>query len=84
MDYGTFLKQQGHGKITQSKHYSKQSKFDGSRRQIRGNILRLLATGPMLQADLLEQIEDERTVSVLDDLAREHLIQRHGNSYDLS
>jgi A/G-specific adenine glycosylase len=47
MDYGNFLKKT-HGNITvQSKHYVKQSRFEGSRRQLRGNILRLLLKKPM-------------------------------------
>jgi A/G-specific adenine glycosylase len=42
MDYGSYLKRQ-HGNINQkSKHYTKQSKFAGSDRQIRGAIVKLL------------------------------------------
>ena len=42
MDYGTYLKK-NIGNLTQkSTHYTKQSKFDGSRRQVRASILRLV------------------------------------------
>ncbi|PJE63612.1 endonuclease III [Candidatus Roizmanbacteria bacterium CG10_big_fil_rev_8_21_14_0_10_45_7] len=45
MDYGTYLKQQGaHNRS--SAHYSKQSKFKGSLRQVRGHILSYLLNMP--------------------------------------
>lgn len=43
MDYGSHLKQTSGNKNTQSKHYTKQSKFSGSARQIRGAIIRTLS-----------------------------------------
>lgn len=43
MDYGSFLKSQ-HGNVNyKSKHYTKQSKFVGSDRQIRGAIIKVLS-----------------------------------------
>lgn len=42
MDYGTMLKKIGEDKNTRSKHYKKQSRFEGSRRQKRGKILKIL------------------------------------------
>ncbi len=42
MDYGTYLKTQVENPNRKSKHYTKQSKFKGSDREIRGKILRLL------------------------------------------
>lgn len=42
MDYGVELKRQGKGKNTKSRHYTKQSKFEGSDRQIRAAIVRFL------------------------------------------
>lgn len=46
MDYGSFLKKTGIRVNSRSKHYIKQSKFKGSRRQLRGQILRLLLEKP--------------------------------------
>jgi A/G-specific adenine glycosylase len=43
MDYGVELKKQGKGKNTKSRHYTKQSKFEGSDRQIRAAVVRYLA-----------------------------------------
>ena len=42
MDYGVFLKQQCKNPSRKSVHHTKQSKFQGSHRQIRGAILRAL------------------------------------------
>jgi A/G-specific adenine glycosylase len=42
MDYGSFLKKEGKGMNTRSKHYTKQSKFEGSDRQIRAAVVRYL------------------------------------------
>jgi len=75
MDYGTHLKQTLGNNISQSKHYAKQSRFEGSRRQIRGRILKLLTVGPMPLADLLRQNLDERTSGVIDDLKTEGFIE---------
>ncbi len=42
MDYGTMLKKSGEDKNARSKHYKKQSRFEGSRRQKRGKVIRIL------------------------------------------
>jgi A/G-specific adenine glycosylase len=42
MDYGSYLKKKGIKLNLRSKHYNKQSKFEGSYRQLRGAILRAL------------------------------------------
>jgi A/G-specific adenine glycosylase len=44
MDYGSYLKRTVGNNISKSKHYTKQSTFKGSDRQIRGAIIRLLTT----------------------------------------
>jgi A/G-specific adenine glycosylase len=52
MDYGTWLKKQGAGRINQSSHYKKQSPLKGSVREVRGGIIRHLSTGDISLADL--------------------------------
>lgn len=48
MDYGASLAKNGENANTKSKHYVKQSPFEGSRRQLRGKILRVvLAKGEL-------------------------------------
>lgn len=41
MDYGVYLSKSGVNANTRSKHYIKQSKFEGSRRQLRGMVLKI-------------------------------------------
>lgn len=42
MDYGVHLKKTVGNVNVKSKHYAKQSKFEGSKRQVRGEVIRLL------------------------------------------
>jgi A/G-specific adenine glycosylase len=75
MDYGTFLKKQGLGRLDASKHYKKQSKFEGSVRQMRGAILRALASGPLTLDELKNLVNaDERFGIVSEQLINENLI----------
>lgn len=46
MDYGAFLKRSGVRNNARSRHYVKQSKFEGSLRQARGRVLHHLTNGP--------------------------------------
>lgn len=46
MDYGTFIAANHPNPNRKSAHYTKQSRFEGSDRQVRGRILRLLGAGP--------------------------------------
>jgi A/G-specific adenine glycosylase len=85
MDYGTFLKQTAGNASRLSASYSKQSTFHGSRRQIRGQVLRLLGkAGAQTLEQLQQEVADERLASVLDDLANEGLIENANGRYSLS
>lgn len=53
MDYGVMLKKQNKNPSRKSAHYTKQSTFEGSERQIRGMVLRALAEHVMLSFDSL-------------------------------
>lgn len=83
MDYGSHLKATLGNLNTASKHYTKQSKFHGSRRQVRGAIIRALSNGPATIQELQEQINDERVDTVLVELLDEGLIQQSGDEYRL-
>lgn len=83
MDYGTFLKSK-YGNVSQrSKHFIKQSKFSGSRRQIRGLILKMLVQRNYEYHILKQKLNDERTDSVLDELTKEGLISKYQQTYRL-
>jgi len=83
MDYGSYLKKEVGGLLHQSKAYSKQSVFEGSRRQIRGKILKLLALQPLTAAQLADSIIDDRLEAVLVDLLQENLIEKAKGYYSL-
>lgn len=82
MDYGAFLKTQVRNNA-QSKQYTKQSAFHGSRRQVRGSVLRLLTTGPQTLENLQKIIEDERLPNVLEALLAEGLIRKDARRFFL-
>lgn len=74
MDYGSELKAQGKGKLLASRHYSKQSQFTGSLRQMRGEILRRYVGGQPLAEITAELQDDERFIPALDSLRRDGLV----------
>ncbi|HEX7633345.1 MAG TPA: hypothetical protein VF401_03395 [Candidatus Saccharimonadales bacterium] len=79
MDYGSYLKQTVGNHNRRSASYTKQSRFEGSKRQIRGAVLRQLGSQELTVAQLHAAIHDERLDTVIDDLLREGLIRRHGS-----
>jgi A/G-specific adenine glycosylase len=83
MDYGSYLKATVGNLTRYSKHYTKQSKFTGSRRQIRGTVIKLLTDKPLLLTDIQMNIPDERLESVLAELVKEGMIIKSGSRYRL-
>lgn len=84
MDYGTMLKKQHANPSRKSAHYATQSKFEGSDRQVRGLVLKMLTQIPRLHEDVFyESIPRERTLikRVLDDLEREGFITVRARYY---
>ena len=77
MDYGSFLKKKGAGRIDKSSHYKKQAPIKGSLREVRGLILKALAqrdyTEPDLQAFLPN---DSRFAVALAALKHEGLVSQ--------
>jgi A/G-specific adenine glycosylase len=84
MDYGTYLKQTVGNVGRASKSYLKQSKFNGSRRQIRGQVIRALVERSRTLQQLQALSADERLNEVLVALTAEGLIRKHGDTYSLS
>ncbi len=83
MDYGNFLKSKVGNVSRRSKHYSVQSKFEGSRRQLRGQIIAELTKKPLTRANLAKLLTDERLDDVLDSLRKEGFIISNGDTYQL-
>ena len=69
MDYGAQLKRSGVRNNARSAHYTKQSKFEGSFRQMRGKILRTLTNGG-------KEMKGKKWESALTSLARDALVVR--------
>lgn len=78
MDYGTHLKQTHGNNIARSKHYVRQSKFEGSRRQLRGGVIRRLLQGPLSYRQLAAEMADARLDSVIADLMQEGFVRKRG------
>jgi A/G-specific adenine glycosylase len=77
MDYGTHLKATIGGHLERVKHYRPQSRFEGSRRQIRGQIVKLLLQHKRLGHDELSAlIADERVKDICTELIQEGLIRQ--------
>lgn len=83
MDYGTHLKQTVGNVSRASASYAKQSAFVGSRRQIRGQVLRLLGERMRTSSELSQLITDERLPAVLDDLVNEGFVTANQQHYHL-
>lgn len=80
MDYGSWLKRQGAGRIQQSRHYKKQSPLKGSVREIRGEIIRQLTSGDATVQELEDRLpRDERFAAALSGLVKDGLVTRQPN-----
>ena len=84
MDYGTHIKQQFGNKSRASKSYTKQSPFKGSKRAVRGAVIRALAARPHSYEVLEQTVDDPRLEDVLHDLVREGLVAERGDGYSLA
>ncbi len=84
MDYGVHLKHTVGNKSRASKTYVRQSPFEGSRRQVRGAVVRELGDGAKDSEALRSTISDPRLEAVLFDLVQEGMIQRDSSVYRLS
>ncbi|MDP8236473.1 MAG: hypothetical protein P9M08_08815 [Candidatus Erginobacter occultus] len=87
MDYGAMLKKTGANPGRRSAHYTRQSPFEGSDRQIRGRILRLLTGHSSLTGnEMREKLDDDprRVRHILDKLAQEGLVREEKKRYRIS
>ncbi len=85
MDYGAHLKSTTGNASRRSKHHVKQSKFEGSHRQMRARVLFALSTpqSPMALARSLS-LPLPLTQQVLSELAAEGFITKVGRTYKMS
>lgn len=85
MDYGSYLKASGIKNNSKSKHYTKQSKFEGSKRQIRGAIMRELLKGERTAVQIAKAIDKEKgkVEEVLEDLVGEGMVNKEKRKYGI-
>jgi A/G-specific adenine glycosylase len=84
MDLGAALKKSGENPNRRSRHYTKQSAFEGSDRKIRGHILRLLlAEKRLTQRDIIKKISEDpaRIIRILNNLEAEEFITRNDSLF---
>ena len=85
MDYGSWLKRQGAGRLTQSSHYKKQAPLKGSVREIRGLILKALVAGDLSSSELLAHIpNDDRYEPAMKGLLHDELVEQTNGRFHLT
>lgn len=84
MDYGAELKRVTVNPGRSSAHYAKQGKFNGSRREARGAVIRYLSGGMSASCSAIseaESIDPARILEALDSLIREGLVEELNGVY---
>lgn len=87
MDYGVYLKKKHKNPSRKSKHYTKQSKFEGSTRQVRAAIVKALVFKTEITLDELYQAlpyDSEKIDQQLENLINENIIKSVSNVYYVS
>jgi A/G-specific adenine glycosylase len=87
MDYGVMLKNSHRGINERSAHYTRQSPFAGSDREVRGAVLRaLLARSPMSGREITKSVgmETRRVKKNLAALTEEGFVVRRGRKFRLA
>ena len=87
MDYGSLLKTTAQNPNRKSAHYKRQESFEGSRRQLRGRVLKeILATPSITESSLLKRAGEspERIREVLRQLQEEGFIKKKGRRFFVS
>lgn len=83
MDYGSFIKQQFGNPNIRSRHYVKQSKFNGSDRQCRGQIIKLVLQHKKISLQVLHNsvnFASAKVDEILSQLITEGFLTRKNNS----
>jgi len=86
MDYGTFLKSTYGNPNIKSAHYAKQSRFEGSRRQLRGRVLRTLLEKSANVESIAQSLEQsiDAVMAVLEQFESEKIIRKKGKTYHIA
>ncbi len=86
MDYGAWLKSKGKNQNSKVKNATKQSRFKGSNREVRGAIMRVLAEKGSVsenEKSLLEKFSRERLVTALLSMVNDSIVSKRARTYVL-
>jgi len=84
MDYGSDLKRRFPNPSRRSHHHTTQSRFEGSDRQIRGAVLRLLLDQPKLTTKMIQKelgAAPDRLKPIIDNLLQEGFLKKQGTKF---
>lgn len=86
MDYGTYLAATVPNPNRRSKHYTKQARFEGSQRQLRGQLLKFFAERHMVKMSDLHRAFPKKShlASVLRELIAEGFLRETSSHYELA
>jgi A/G-specific adenine glycosylase len=87
MDYGVFLKSEYTNPSRKSAHYTKQSRFEGSDRQIRAAILKCIAERSIIaHEEIFSSVgaEKDRIEKIISQLVHEQFIIHNNDTYSIS
>lgn len=87
MDYGTYIATLTGNPNRKSAHYAKQSPFQDSDRQVRGELVRFfLRHGPSCVQDIIREtgLDDARLTRILHSMIKDGLVTLRGQTYDIS
>ena len=85
MDFGVMLKKAHPELNKRSVHYRKQSNFDGSTRQIRGKLLKLLLKTPLPRNEIFDKLDydNNKIDKILKMLVKEGFIQKEQDMFKI-
>ena len=83
MDYGSYLKQTIGNLNTRARAHTRQSRFEGSRRQLRAQLLRFILENERTEKEIIAQGTKsvELTKELLTDLVKEGSVKKKGKKY---
>lgn len=86
MDYGSHIPKQTENPNRKSRHYVKQSTFKGSKREVRGKILKFLSQKTRTTYKELRSLpfEENKLQDALQELAKEGFIIRKGRAFTIA
>lgn len=87
MDYGTKLKKEFPNPSRKSAHHNKQSRFEGSNRQIRGKVLKLLLENKALSLSQINKhivSDSNRLQEIVNNLVKEGFITHKNDKFGIN